>query len=75
MSLTTLDPSGYVASIIFLKGLVGSTFVSILPYKIERCLPGATLEIMMNIAPVARVGNIAGNTSGLKKRNSSQTIN
>ena len=36
-------------------------------------IPGATLDIIMKIDPVASVGNIAGSTSGLKKRNSSQT--
>lgn len=58
MNKFTHTPSGYLVSIIFLSGLSPS---------------GATLEIIINIEPVASVGRIAGNTSGLKKRNSSQT--
>lgn len=53
-------PSAYFVSIILRKGESGS---------------GATDEIMINIEPVASVGKMAGNTSGLKKRNSSHTTN
>lgn len=35
---------------------------------------GATEEVIIKTAPVARVGRIAGSTSGEKKKNSSANI-